>query len=159
MYGNGLCVCVYANQFSCKPHLIWIAIFGKNDSIGVSQSWLLATVYNLLFAGAGADPLATTDTGWTALHSAARWDCAPAVELLLHYIPVNSITQGGNTPLHLACQHNHRHTVELLLAQQGIKVDMKNSQGDTPRMVAERMGNLGQLFDAVMPRGVISHKE
>merc|ERR1712179_310318 len=80
-----------------------------------------------LLLGAGADPLATTDTGWTALHSAARWDCAPAVELLL--------------------------------AQQGIKVDMKNTQGDTPRKVAERMGNLGQLFDAVMPRGVMSHKE
>ena len=41
----------------------------------------------------------------------------------------------------------------------GIKVDMANMQGDTPRMVAERVGNLGQLFDAVMPRGVISHKE
>ena len=40
-----------------------------------------------------------------------------------------------------------------------VKVDMKNTQGDTPRRVAERMGNLGQLFDAVMPRGVMSHKE
>ena len=68
-------------------------------------------------------------------------------------------THGGNTPLHLACQQNHRNTVELLLAHPDINPDMVNTQGDTPRMVAERMGNLGPLFDAVMPRGVRSHKE
>ena len=112
-----------------------------------------------IFPGNGADPLAVTDSGWTALHSAARWDSVGAVELLLHHIPLNSTTHGGNTALHLAAQHNHRHTVELLLAHKGVKVDMRNSQGDTPRMVAERMGNLGQLFDAVMPSGVLSHKE
>eukprot|EP00090_Calanus_glacialis_P035310 TRINITY_DN6029_c0_g1_i3.p1 TRINITY_DN6029_c0_g1~~TRINITY_DN6029_c0_g1_i3.p1 ORF type:complete len:242 (+),score=96.44 TRINITY_DN6029_c0_g1_i3:46-771(+) len=112
----------------------------------------------LLLAG-GADPLATTDDGWTALHSAARWNCSSCVETLLHHAPVNCTTHGGNTPLHLACQQNHRNTVELLLAHPAINTDMVNMQGDTPRMVAERVGNLGPLFDAVMPRGVRSHKE
>jgi hypothetical protein len=113
---------------------------------------------HLLLAG-GADPLATTDSGWTALHSAARWNCSPCVETLLHHTPVNCTTHGGNTPLHLACQENNRQTVELLLAHPDINPDMANTQGDTPRKVAERVGNLGPLFDAVMPRGVMSHKE
>eukprot|EP00092_Neocalanus_flemingeri_P021694 GFUD01023532.1.p1 GENE.GFUD01023532.1~~GFUD01023532.1.p1 ORF type:complete len:228 (+),score=92.24 GFUD01023532.1:38-721(+) len=86
----------------------------------------------LLLSG-GADPLATTDSGWTALHSAARWNCVPCVETLLHLTPVNCTTHGGQTPLHLACQSNHRHTVELLLSHPDITVDMVNSQGDTPR--------------------------
>ena len=99
------------------------------------------------------------DDGWTALHSAARWNCSSCVETLLHHTPVNCTTHGGNTPLHLACQQNHRSTVELLLAHPAINTDMVNMQGDTPRMVAERVGNLGPLFDAVMPRGVRGHKE
>ena len=70
----------------------------------------------LLLLGGGADPLAATGDEWTALHSAARWNSAPCVEALLHHTPVNTTTQGGNTPLHLSCQQNHRHTVELLLA-------------------------------------------
>ena len=112
-----------------------------------------------LLLSAGADPLATTDSGWTALHSAARWNCSSCVETLLHLTPVNCTTHGGQTPLHLACQSNHRQTVELLLTHLDINTDMVNSQGDTPRQVAERMGSLGPLFDAVMPRGVMSHKE
>jgi len=108
---------------------------------------------------AGAEPLALTDSGWTALHSAARWNCSPCVEALLHHIPVNSTTEGGQTALHLACQSNHRQTVELLLAHPDIKTDVVNSQGDTARQVAERVGILGQLFSCVMPRGVMSHKE
>ncbi len=32
----------------------------------------------------GADPLALTDTGWTPLHSAAKWNNVDIVELLLN---------------------------------------------------------------------------
>eukprot|EP00092_Neocalanus_flemingeri_P087592 GFUD01110565.1.p1 GENE.GFUD01110565.1~~GFUD01110565.1.p1 ORF type:complete len:194 (+),score=72.65 GFUD01110565.1:53-634(+) len=113
---------------------------------------------SLLWSG-GADPLGATDSGWTALHSAARWNCVPCVETLLHLTPVNCTTHGGQTPLHLACQSNHRQPVKLLLSHPDITVDMVNSQGDTPRQVAERVGSLGPLFDAVMPVGVMSHKE
>merc|ERR1712183_817414 len=89
------------------------------------------------------------------LLSAARWNCSSCVETLLHLTPVNCTTHGGQTPLHLACQSNHRQTVELLVTHLDINTDMVNSQGDTPRQVAERMGSLGPLFDAVMPRGVM----
>jgi ankyrin repeat protein len=33
----------------------------------------------------GADPLAQSDTGWTPLHSAAKWNQASCVELLLSW--------------------------------------------------------------------------
>ena len=42
---------------------------------------------------AGADPLALTEDGWTALHSAARWNCARCVERLLLVVPVNTQTR------------------------------------------------------------------
>ena len=56
----------------------------------------------------GADPLALTEGGWTALHSAARWNSYKCVEILLRLIPVNITTHGGQTPLHVACQSHNK---------------------------------------------------
>ena len=39
------------------------------------------------------------------------------------------------------------------------KINQFLFQGDTPRMVAERMGSLAPLFDAVSPSWILSHKE
>ena len=77
---------------------------------------------------AGADPLAVTEDGWTALHSAARWNCARCVERLVLVVPVNSLTKGGQTPLHLTSQSNNRETLELLLAHPDIDPTITNSQ-------------------------------
>jgi len=107
----------------------------------------------------GADPLALTEGGWTPLHSAARWNSYKCVEILLRLVPVNQVTAGGQTALHLACQSHNRETLELLLTHPDIDPSIVNSQGDTPRMVAERMGTLAPLFDAVSPSGVLSHRE
>ena len=108
----------------------------------------------------GADPLATTADGWTPLHSAAKWNCSGVAELLLAATPVNCVTRGGQTPLHLAClAGSSRETVELLLAHQDIDPTLANSQGDTPRMVAARNGGLAELFDAVEPGGVRRARE
>ena len=62
------------------------------------------TVCRVWQVWAGADPRAVTPAGWTPLHSAARWDSLDCVELLLPLVPVNTATQGGQTPLHLAAQ-------------------------------------------------------
>jgi len=108
----------------------------------------------------GADPLATTEDGWTPLHSAAKWNCVLVAELLLLSTPVNCVTRGGQTPLHLAClASSSRDTVELLLSQPEVDPGLKNSQGDTAREVAARTGNLAPLFDCVEPRALRRHKE
>ena len=107
----------------------------------------------------GADPLALTEEGWTALHSAARWNSHQCVETLLRLTPVNSVTRGGQTPLHLACQSHNKETLELLLMRPDLDPSIVNNQGDTARMVAERMGKLAHMFDAVSPSGVLTHKE
>ena len=108
----------------------------------------------------GADPLATTEDGWTPLHSAAKWNCVFVAELLLLTTPVNCVTRGGQTPLHLAClSATSRDVVELLLSQPDLDPTLKNSQGDTARDVAARAGNLAPLFDCVEPRPLRRHKE
>ena len=125
----------------------------------------------------GADPLARTEDGWTALHSAARWNSYQCVERLLLEVPANVLTDGGHTPLHLTCQTNSRETLELLLSHPDIDPSIVNCQvslytsvrtdndclpslqGDRPVDVARRMGSLAPLFEAVTPAAVLSHKE
>ena len=63
-------------------------------------------------------------------------------------------TTGGQTPLHLACHSNNRETLELLLSHPDIDHSIINKQGDTAREVAERMGSLSSLFDAVSIHGL-----
>lgn len=49
---------------------------------------------------------------------------------------INVQDQDGNTPLHIACQHNHHECVKLLLQQQNIDVNLKNDEGHTPLSIA-----------------------
>ena len=57
-----------------------------------------------------------------------RWNSHKCVEILLQHIPVNSVTAGGNTALHLACQSHNRETLELLLLHPDIDPDIVNNQ-------------------------------
>ena len=101
-----------------------------------------------------------TNNGWTPLHSASKWNCVLVAELLLSSTPVNCVTRGGQTPLHLAClASNSRDTVELLLSQADLDPSLRNSQGDTAREVAARTGGLAPLFDCVEPKALRKHKE
>eukprot|EP00088_Acartia_fossae_P031891 TRINITY_DN3268_c0_g1_i1.p1 TRINITY_DN3268_c0_g1~~TRINITY_DN3268_c0_g1_i1.p1 ORF type:complete len:276 (-),score=100.00 TRINITY_DN3268_c0_g1_i1:540-1367(-) len=113
--------------------------------------------------GAGADPLAMTDTGWTPMHSAAKWNNAEMVELLLAAgTPVNTISEGGLTALHVAAMSGGkcRNTVELLLMQPDIDLSLVSNQGDTACEIALRSGPLAPaLFDAAAPKGVLSYRE
>lgn len=113
-----------------------------------------------LLLHAGADPLATTEDDWTPLHSAAKWNSASVVELLLNYTPVNCTTKGGQTPLHLAClSSNNRETLELLLMQKDLDPSILNAQGDTARDVSKRNSHFYPLFDSVSARAIRKYKE
>jgi ankyrin repeat protein len=76
----------------------------------------------------GADPEARTENGWTVLHSAACWANYEIVGiLLLHGVDVNSRSDGGLTPLHLAINSSEdvekqRITVKYLLDAPGIPI-------------------------------------
>ncbi len=62
-----------------------------------------AVLRYLLTHGAAACVHARTADDWTPLHSAARWGQAKAAHLLLQNgASMSAITQGGQTPLHLA---------------------------------------------------------
>lgn len=113
-----------------------------------------------LLLHAGADPLATTEDGWTPLHSAAKWNSAAVVELLLNFTPVNCLTRGGQTPLHLASlSSSSRETLELLLMHPDIDPSIENGQGDTGRDIAGRNSHFAPLYDSVTARGLRKHKE
>lgn len=49
---------------------------------------------------------------------------------------INIQDKDGNTPLHIACKHNHHECVKLLLQQQNIDVNVKNNKGQTPLFIA-----------------------
>ena len=76
----------------------------------------------------GADPEARTENGWTVLHSAACWANYEIVGVLLsHGVDVNSRSEGGLTPLHLAINSSEdvekqRITVKYLLEAPGVTI-------------------------------------
>ena len=54
---------------------------------------------------------------------------------------VNAVSEGGQTPLHLAAFHGKaRETLQLLFSRPELRSAGKNAQGDTPRDIAVRQG-------------------
>ncbi|KAL5007075.1 hypothetical protein ScPMuIL_015881 [Solemya velum] len=96
----------------------------------------------------GADIQARTIDGWQPLHSAARWNQASVVSLLLHNgAEVNVQTQGGQTALHLAASEpDSRETLETLLMNCYIDVNMKNAAGEIPSDICRRTSKHFHLF-------------
>jgi ankyrin repeat protein len=62
--------------------------------------------------------------------------------MLAHGADVNAVSEGGQTPLHLAAFHGKaRETLELMFARPELRSAGKNAQGDTPAAIAARQGN------------------
>ena len=54
---------------------------------------------------------------------------------------MNAVSEGGQTPLHLAAFHGKaRETLQLIFSRPELRSAGKNAQGDTPRDIAVRQG-------------------
>jgi len=89
-----------------------------------------------------ADVNATDPHGWTPLHFAADEVLPQMVSLLLaKKADVNFRDDEGNTPLHRAVfAARGRDEVIRLLRKGGARDDVKNKSGETPKSLAERLG-------------------
>jgi ankyrin repeat protein len=88
------------------------------------------------------DVSATDPHGWTPLHFAAEEVLPQMASLLLakHADP-NVSDDEGNTPLHRAVfSARGRDEVVRLLRKHGARDDVKNKAGETPKALAERLG-------------------
>ena len=102
---------------------------------------------------------AETVDRWRPLHCACRWNKVEVACLLVAVgADVNSQTNGGQTPLHLAGSNDRaRETLEFLLSLPEINVELENGQGEVALQVAERNGPFAQLFVVVDP--AVDHRK
>ena len=89
-----------------------------------------------------ADVDATDPHGWTPLHFAAEEVLPQMASLLLaKKADPNVKDEAGNTPLHRAVfSARGRDEVIRLLRKHGARDDVKNKTGETPRALADRLG-------------------
>jgi ankyrin repeat protein len=91
----------------------------------------------------GAKVDARDPHGWTALHFAAQ-EVLPqlAERLIAHGADVNAQDEEGNTPLSRAIFFARgRRAIIDLLRRNGAKDDIPNLAGETPRALAQRIGD------------------
>jgi ankyrin repeat protein len=97
-----------------------------DDAIGV-----VTTLLNK-----GADPEARDGDGFTSLHYACESGFTRVTEMLLQRTPslMNSTTNSGSTPIHVACK-NRWYKVIIVLIQHGATLSVVDNEGKTPLVV------------------------
>lgn len=82
------------------------------------QKAVLRGRYNIaeILVENGADVYIVDDYGNNILHLAAQFGHASLVSFaLVHCLNINSINIAGDTPLHVAIEHNHVEVVQILI--------------------------------------------
>jgi len=83
----------------------------------------------------GADPAVRDRGGWSTLHHAVFADRPPGFpvmkQLIDRGVKTDSVSNVGDTPLHLAAASSRASAVEFLL-RAGAQVDSRSTRGDTP---------------------------
>lgn len=95
---------------------------------------------------------ARTRDGWMPLHCACRWNHAGVASVLLQAgSDVNCLTNGRQTPLHLAASNAQaKETLQLLLMNRWIDPSIVNNGHDTAYQICQRTGNLYHLFEMTL---------
>jgi ankyrin repeat protein len=100
---------------------------------------------------AGGNPIdeVDSDTGWTALHAAARRVQLPAMELLLRAgADINRMNSSGQTPLGLAARDSDWRAVEFLVSS-GADVN-RGDDGEFPLSAAASVGNTEAMHHLIL---------
>ena len=106
-----------------------------------------------LLLSKGADVNISEQSGWTALHSAARCGYETCLEVLLKArADVNSIQVNGNTALIEAAKSGHRKCISLLL-NGGADVHVENVYEDTALTIASKMKVACNSFGPLVAAG------
>ena len=89
--------------------------------------------------------------GWQPIHCACRWNKVEVASILLQNgAVVNSQTNGGQTPLHLAsCNDIAIATLECLLLHPDLDPALVNSKGETALDLASTLTRNAYLFELV----------
>lgn len=97
----------------------------------------------------GANIHAKTSDGWQPLHSAARWNQAKTAAILIQNgADVNAQSNGGQTPLMLAASNKEGcETLQLLLFNDYVRTDLKNSTNETAYDICARSSGYLYLFE------------
>lgn len=92
---------------------------------------------------------AKTAFGWTPLHSAVKWSNAECAALMLqHGADVNAISDGSQTPLHIAATiSNCRETAMTLMMEPDCNTALLNNSNETAADIAKRTGLSFELFE------------
>jgi ankyrin repeat protein len=89
-----------------------------SQNLNALQKAVIKGRYNIaqLLVENGADVYAVDDYGNNILHLAAQFGHAPLISFALSHCPnINDINLAGDTPLHMAIEHNHPEIVQILI--------------------------------------------
>jgi ankyrin repeat protein len=125
---NGADVNIQAE--SSRPVLFWPICNGHKE------------IVELLMTN-GAEINVTDDNGRTPVHWANTYNQQTILQLL-----INAKGRDGKTPLHWAVEHGKKAMV-LLLIRKGARINVKDSNGETPLDIANRYAECGYDYEAI----------
>lgn len=89
----------------------------------------------------GANPALSNNTNLNVLHMAAQNNKVSSFIYFQGKIDYNEVDEKGSTPLHWAAFSGSEEAAAYLLTLDQIKIDVRDSEGQTPLLLATLYGN------------------